>query len=115
MVANSPFEFSLNRNSTFNIHDSAGLRIECRLGTLWVTLDGEYRDTILEPGQCFTTEEHGLVILNALTNSCVRISMNQNYSPEPKFSLFRRTKRDKDVIFSLTLKGAVATDLPCAN
>lgn len=115
MVTNGPFEFSLNRNATFNIHDPAGLRIECRLGTLWITLYGEYKDTILVPGQCFTTTEHGLVILNALSNSCVRISMNPGHSPETKASLFGRTKRDKDFVFSLTLKKAAAADLPCAH
>lgn len=115
MVTNSPFEFSLSRNATFNIHDPAGLRIECRLGTLWITLDGEYKDTILVPGQCFTTTEHGLVILNALSNSCVCISMNHDYLSEPKSSFFGRLKRNKDFIFSLTLTSAVAPDLPCAS
>ncbi len=47
-----------------------GRRVECLHGSLWLTIDGDRRDIVLEPGQGFTLERRDAgVIVSALDSS----------------------------------------------
>ena len=43
-----------------------GRRIESVLGRVWVTLDGDPRDIVLDPGQGFNVDRDGDVLISAL-------------------------------------------------
>ena len=101
MVSIFPFEFSLRRNATLKLHDPAGVRIECRTGTLWITLDGDCRDIVLGPGEWFSTDRHDLAIMNALADSCIKVCMNFTEESTKSFSILGKRRNDKHLSFSL--------------
>ena len=53
----------LGKGALHTIEDLSGLQMACSEGSLWLTLDNDPRDIILEPGESFFTTEHrrGLV------------------------------------------------------
>lgn len=50
------------------------LRLVCREGSVWITLDHEQRDVVLQPGEVFTTRPQQRVIAYALKDSVLRLS-----------------------------------------
>jgi hypothetical protein len=72
--ASSRFHVSLPKRSVFAIPDGAGVGIECRSGSVWVTLDRDPRDIVLEPGDRFEGTEHRRVLVSALEASCITVS-----------------------------------------
>ncbi|WP_284614722.1 DUF2917 domain-containing protein [Aquabacterium humicola] len=56
----------LPRRGLFKLPDAAGVQIECRSGSLWITLDDDPRDFVIEAGERFVTDEHKPVIVYAL-------------------------------------------------
>jgi len=51
------------------IEDAADLRIECTSGCLWITLDHDPRDIVLEPGEAVTDLGHRRALVYALQDS----------------------------------------------
>ncbi len=49
-----------------SLPDAAGVQIRCQSGSIWVTLDHDTRDIVLNPGQSFATPEHRRAIIFAL-------------------------------------------------
>lgn len=70
----SRFHLSLQPRSVFAVPDGAGVGIECRSGTVWVTLDRDPRDIVLEAGDRFEGTEHRRILVSALTSSCITVS-----------------------------------------
>jgi len=70
----SRFHVSLPTRSIFTVADGAGVGIECRSGSVWVTLDRDPRDIVLAPGERFTSTEHRRVLVSALEASCITVS-----------------------------------------
>lgn len=64
----------LGRNAMFTMDDAADVRFSCRAGTLWITLDGDGRDIVLEPGDSFSSPEHRRALVWALRPSCVDVT-----------------------------------------
>lgn len=62
-------EVRLAHRAIYSIPDAAGLQIQCREGTLWLTLAGDPRDIVLEAGETFVTGEHRDAIVYALQAS----------------------------------------------
>ena len=60
---------SLPAGQLFSLPDAASARILCTAGTLWLTLDHDLRDVILEPGDSFSTQDHRRALLYALKGS----------------------------------------------
>jgi hypothetical protein len=58
--------FQLAARRLFEIADAASLRIRCTAGSLWITLDHDPRDIVLESGESFFTTEHKRALLYAL-------------------------------------------------
>jgi len=70
----SRFHVSLPTRSIFAVPDGAGVGIECRSGSVWVTLDHDPRDIVLAPGERFVSTEHRRVLVSALEASCITVS-----------------------------------------
>ncbi|EJE50650.1 Protein of unknown function (DUF2917) [Acidovorax sp. CF316] len=47
--------------------DAAGQRIQCQSGTVWITLDHDTRDVVLEQGESFSSPEHKRALVYALS------------------------------------------------
>lgn len=43
-----------------------GDRVECLAGTLWITQDGDPRDTVLGTGESFTADRDGRLLASAM-------------------------------------------------
>jgi hypothetical protein len=63
----SRLDLAKGHNAT--LRDAAGARIECLSGQLWITQHGDERDIVLGPGQSFTFDRNGMVIVNAIRSS----------------------------------------------
>ncbi|QJW85769.1 DUF2917 domain-containing protein [Ramlibacter terrae] len=63
----------LPKGDLFAIPDVAGLRFACREGCVWITLDDDPRDIVLEAGEVFTGSEHRRALVNALAPACLTI------------------------------------------
>lgn len=49
-----------------HVPDAAGQRIHCQSGIVWITLDHDTRDVVLEAGESFSTPEHRRALVYAL-------------------------------------------------
>lgn len=67
------FELSLEHRAMFSVADAAGVQIECREGSVWITLDGDPRDVVLEPNGLFSTAEHRRALIYALKSARVTV------------------------------------------
>lgn len=65
---------SLPKRAIFTLPDSHDVDIECQSGTVWITLDHDRRDIVLERGQRFRSDAHRRALVAALEPSCVRFS-----------------------------------------
>lgn len=59
----------LQRRQTFQLRARRGERIECQTGELWITQDGDPRDIVLGPRQCFTLDRAGTAVVSALRDA----------------------------------------------
>ena len=55
------------------IKQGAGITIECLEGSVWVTLDGNMRDVILDPGRSFNVDRKRRILIQALDAARVRL------------------------------------------
>jgi Protein of unknown function (DUF2917) len=69
-----PLDLQLSRRSIFNVADAAGVQIICRVGSIWITLDNDPRDIVLQAGESFTGTDHRRAIIYALDASQVALS-----------------------------------------
>jgi len=70
----SCFQLSLPARAVFAVADGAGVGIECRSGSVWVTLDRDPRDIVLEPGERFEGTEHRRMLVSALEPARITVS-----------------------------------------
>lgn len=59
----------LQRRQTFRLRARRGERIECQSGELWITQDGDPRDVVLGPRECFTLDRAGTAVVSALKDA----------------------------------------------
>lgn len=71
--ASQRYEIGLAARSLFEIPDAANVQIQCQRGSLWLTLDDDPRDIVLEPGESFVTGEHRRALLYALGPACLAV------------------------------------------
>ncbi len=62
-------ELQLPHRAVHRVPSNAAFEIACQEGALWITLDNDPRDIVLEPGQCFTTPTNGQALVYALQPS----------------------------------------------
>ena len=80
---------SLPARQLFAIADASTARITCTGGCLWLTLDDDPRDVILEPGDSFATGEHRRALLYAMQGSSFRLSA------QPQRTMRRRLSKNR--------------------
>lgn len=61
------------RNAILEVKQPLGITIECLEGSVWVTLDGDARDVVLDAGQAFTVDRQQRALLQALEAALVRV------------------------------------------
>ncbi|VTU40921.1 hypothetical protein H4CHR_05654 [Variovorax sp. PBS-H4] len=78
------FQLSLAKRTIFTLPDAAGVEIECRSGSVWVTVDHDLRDIVLAPGERFEGDQHRRLLVSALEPSCITVSGPQPAVPTPQ-------------------------------
>lgn len=68
------FDLSLERNALFNVPDAAGMHIVCLDGSVWITLDNDYDDYVLEAGHTFSTTRHTRALIYAMRASSIAVT-----------------------------------------
>lgn len=63
----------LAKEGLFAIRDGRSTRIVCETGSLWITQEGDSRDSVVSAGESFTIGHQGLTILTALEPSRLEI------------------------------------------
>ena len=61
------------KNRILEIKQALGVTIECLEGSVWVTLDGDMRDVILEAGQALYVDRKQRTLIQALDTARVRL------------------------------------------
>ncbi len=56
----------LNRRGVALLRGARGLRVLGRRGAAWLTIDGERRDVVLNPGEAFVVDTDRDVVISAL-------------------------------------------------
>ena len=69
----SQSELCLAKRQTLNLVDAAGVRIDARAGSVWVTQDHDLRDFVLEAGDSLTIDGNGRAIVQALEAARVQL------------------------------------------
>lgn len=61
----------LQRGQTSRLPDARAAQLCSAEGTLWITLDNDVKDIVLEPGQCFVVPNDKGVTVSALSTQAV--------------------------------------------
>jgi hypothetical protein len=73
-VAGSLVAEKLQQGQVATIKHSKGKHLYCSSGRLWVTLENEPDDHILEANQCLDIDENGRVVISALASGTFRVA-----------------------------------------
>ena len=68
------FSLNLQRRAMFSVPDAADVRIACVEGAVWITLDNDPRDVMLDAYGVFSTPEHRRAIVYALKPSVITVA-----------------------------------------
>jgi hypothetical protein len=60
---------TMEKGGVFVIPDASSVQIKCETGALWVTLDGDLHDYILNPNERFCVARHQKAVIYALSSS----------------------------------------------
>lgn len=64
---------AMQKNALLSIAKPLGCRIDCLEGTLWITQDGDPRDTFLSAGEHHIADRRPRLIVQALESGVVRV------------------------------------------
>ena len=67
------FPQEIAKNDIREVKQAFGVTIECLAGSVWVTLDGDQRDVVLDAGQVFVVDRNQRTLLQALSTASVRL------------------------------------------
>jgi hypothetical protein len=74
MNATQPrYELSLAARELLEIPDVARVQVTCSQGSLWITLDNDRRDIVLEKGENFFSPEHRRALVYAFEPSTLAL------------------------------------------
>ena len=77
-----PFEVRLAARGLYEIPDVAGVCVSCRQGAVWLTLDHDPRDIILEAGDSFCGDAHRRALISAFTPGELVVTPAQWSAPQ---------------------------------
>ena len=83
-------ELQLERRALYQVPDAAGMRISCCEGSVWITLDNDPRDIVLEAGQSFSIQAHRRAIVYAMEAARIRVAEVARQSRKPTMDMFSR-------------------------
>ena len=69
-----PRHLRLEHKALYSLPDAAGLAVTCDQGVVWLTVDGDPRDFVLEAGETFESPDRARVLIYALARSQIRIA-----------------------------------------
>ena len=61
------------KNGILEVKQALGVTIECLEGSVWVTLDGDRRDVVLDAGHTFNVDRKQRTLIQALDTARVRL------------------------------------------
>jgi hypothetical protein len=64
---------ALDMGEVITLDDAAGVRIQARTGTVWVTEEGDLKDHIIGAGDAFVISRRGRTLVQALAPSWISI------------------------------------------
>lgn len=64
-----PASISLRKGGLHRLPNGLGRRIESLSGSLWVTIDNDLRDILVNPGEGFSVDREGATLISALDDS----------------------------------------------
>lgn len=74
MASPQSLGIALPARAMFEVPDVAGLKMRCVAGCLWLTLDNDSRDIILEPGDCYSGTVHRRALVYALKDAKLAVA-----------------------------------------
>ena len=60
---------ALRKDETRHLQHALGQRIEATGGRLWITMDGDLRDIVIDAGEGFTVDRGTDVLLSAMSDA----------------------------------------------
>lgn len=66
-------DLRLPREAILSVPDAADVQILCRDGAVWITLDGQLRDFVLQRADAFSTPEHRRALIYAMEPSSITV------------------------------------------
>ncbi|CAN7720581.1 DUF2917 domain-containing protein [Variovorax sp. LjRoot84] len=72
--AQPPTTRALARHATWTIDDPRPFRVECLVGIVWITQDGDPRDVILVAGETYRPDRVARMLVHALDEAQVRLA-----------------------------------------
>src|SRR5476649_549727 len=67
-------KYRIDPHGELALREARGSIVTCVSGSVWLTMEGDTRDVILEPGASFAVDRDGLTLLAAHGPSEVRVS-----------------------------------------
>lgn len=71
-------EITFTRNQIREVKTPLGVTLKCLSGRVWVTLDGDPRDVVLDQGQTFTVDRNQRTLVMALDEATVRCTASES-------------------------------------
>ena len=92
-------DLNLRQDAMLRLPDTAGVQVVCRDGTVWITLDRDPRDIVLEAGDRFASSEHRRAVVMALAPSSISVCT----TAAPARSLRERNRQRPGLVFEQVL------------
>jgi hypothetical protein len=64
---------ALEKKGLLKIEHALGRRVCCEAGAVWITLDGDRRDVVLEAGQVFVSDRNATMVITGLDPATISI------------------------------------------
>lgn len=93
---------SLPARQLFEIPDASSARILCTSGCLWLTLDHDQRDVILEPGDSFEADAPRRALLYAMEGSAFRLEARPQRTMRRRLAKNRSDCRRSPIVWAAT-------------
>lgn len=72
--------FELVEKKQLTFRDARGVCLECTAGTVWLTVEGQAGDFLLEKGERLRIESNGLALVQGLPAGAVRLVSEVSWS-----------------------------------